>query len=127
MGLGLTAKIRDAGISLEGNNIKSKKTNIGFVPLINFQAQLLLTEGLNLILAGDALAAPQGRVEDIFIGVSYRLSNLYNLFNNHDLYKLSNNLNLKLGYRFLEGGADVEEVYNFAWLNYGVIGFILKI
>jgi hypothetical protein len=31
---------------------------------------------------------------------------------------------LKAGYRLLEGGADVEEVYNFAWLNFLVIGAV---
>ncbi|MCX7784897.1 MAG: hypothetical protein N2201_01520 [candidate division WOR-3 bacterium] len=112
LGVGLTAKIRDAEISLASHNIKSKKTNIGFVPLINFQMQYWLKEKFNLLLDGDALAVAQGRAEDIFIGGTY---------------KVSDNLRIKLGYRVIEGGADVEEVYNFAWLNYGILGIMLKI
>lgn len=112
LGLGLTAKIRDAEISLEGNGIKSKKTNVGFVPLINFNTQWKLHEAFDLVLEGDALVGPQGRAEDI------ALSGQYNL---------NNSLKLKIGYRFLEGGADVDEVYNFAWLNYGLVGIVLKI
>lgn len=34
VGAGLTAKVRDAAISLEGDGLSSTKTNMGFVPLI---------------------------------------------------------------------------------------------
>lgn len=37
VGVGLTAKIRDAAIKMEGGGLCSNKTNVGFVPLINFQ------------------------------------------------------------------------------------------
>ena len=29
----------------------------------------------------------------------------------------------RLGYRFLEGGADVDDVYNFAFIHYYVFGW----
>ena len=109
-GFGFTAKIRDAAISLEGDNKRSEKKNTGFVPLINFRAQWMFTKRLGLILDGDALAAPQGRAEDIMLALQY---------------KLNENVALKLGYRILEGGADVDEVYNFALLNYLLLGSIL--
>ena len=34
--------------------------------------------------------------------------------------EISPRWSLAAGYRMVEGGADVEEVYNFAWLHYGV-------
>jgi len=34
---------------------------------------------------------------------------------------------LAIGYRTVEGGADVDEVYNFAWLHYAVISFTHEI
>lgn len=36
-GLGLTAKIRDAAITLSSPGISVEKTNVGFVPIINFR------------------------------------------------------------------------------------------
>jgi hypothetical protein len=58
----------------------------------------------------DALAAKQGRAEDVSATVYYRLNN---------------KLRLKMGYRFVEGGSDGDEVYNFAWINYFSAGMVL--
>jgi hypothetical protein len=109
-GVGFTAKIRDASISLKGGNKEAEKKNTGFVPLINFRGEWRFSRNWTLVLDGDALAAPQGRAEDVFLGVE------------HDM---AQNVNVKLGYRILEGGADSGEVYTFALLHYIVIGVIL--
>jgi hypothetical protein len=109
-GLGVTAKIRDASISLKGGNKEAEKKNTGFVPLINFRLQWDFAEQYSLVLDGDALAAPQGRAEDVLLALEY---------------KVDETLRFKMGYRILEGGADVDEVYNFALLNYIVIGAII--
>ena len=109
VGLGLTAKIRDAAISLEGGGKKSEKTNVGFVPLIHFRVEWRFKPQFGLLLDGDALAAPQGRAEDVFLGLNYHASK---------------NLILKAGFRFIEGGADNKTVYNFALINFLVIGGI---
>jgi hypothetical protein len=106
-GIGLTAKIRDASISLEGDHQKTEKINTGFVPLINFKVDWMFVERFGLLLEGDALAAPQGRAEDVLLALQYRTSE---------------RVTLKLGYRLLEGGANVDEVYTFALVNYIVIG-----
>lgn len=106
-GIGFTAKIRDAKISLESGSAYAEKTNIGFVPIINFRLDWREGEKLGLIFEGDALAAPQGRAEDILLSATY---------------KLSNQLRFRVGYRILEGGADNDEVYNFTLINYAVIG-----
>ena len=106
-GFGLTAKIRDAGISLYSSNLTAEKTNVGVVPLINFRLLWNLEGGFGILLDGDALAAPQGRAEDVQIAATYNVSH---------------NINIRAGYRFLEGGADNDEVYNFALFNYASVG-----
>ncbi|KPK73236.1 hypothetical protein AMJ87_02480 [candidate division WOR_3 bacterium SM23_60] len=114
LGLGVTAKIRDAAISIvdsADSTHRSEKTNIGFVPLIRFSFEWRFVEPLALVLDGDALAAPQGRAEDISIAL---------------LSDISDRLSLKSGYRVLEGGADVDEVYSFTWVNYFFIGASLR-
>ncbi len=107
-GLGATAKIRDAAISIRSDNSFSEKTNIGFVPIVRFSCWWRFAKPLVLQLEGDALASPYGRAEDISVGI-------YGI--------LSNRLSLKTGYRVLEGGSDVEEVYSFTWVNYIFGGF----
>ena len=109
-GLGVTAKIRDAKIGLKRNNLESTKENFGFVPLINFRCFLKATNQLGFLLSGDALAAPQGRAEDILAAITYGKSDKFRI---------------KLGYRILEGGADNDEVYTFSFINYVVFGVIL--
>lgn len=106
-GLGLTAKIRDAKISMASEGLYAEKDNVGFVPLINFRLLWNINDQFGLLLDGDALAAPQGRAEDISLAATY---------------KLSEKLSVRLGYRILEGGADNDEVYNFALFHYGLAG-----
>jgi hypothetical protein len=106
-GIGFTAKIRDAAIRVAGEGLEAEKTNVGFVPLLNFRARWHLGDRASLLLVGDALAAPQGRAEDVLAAV---------------LYELSDNVEVYLGYRIVEGGADNDEVYNFALLNYASLG-----
>jgi hypothetical protein len=106
-GLGLTAKIRDAKIALSSAALQSEKTNVGFVPIINFRLLCHIDNKFGILLDGDALAAPQGRAEDVQIAA---------------IYKMKDNLILRAGYRILEGGADNDEVYNFALFNYASVG-----
>lgn len=112
LGLGFTAKIRDAEIRLSGPNAQSKKANVGVVPLLNFRLHYGLTARLGLLLDGDALAAPQGRAEDVLAAITYAHSD---------------RVQLRAGYRILEGGADNDEVYNFALLHYASIGVVLRL
>ena len=106
-GLGFTAKIRDAKIALSSPGLESEKTNVGFVPIINFRLLWNINDNFGLLLYGDALAAPQGRAEDILIALTYELSDSFGI---------------RAGYRILEGGADNDEVYNFSLFNYASVG-----
>jgi opacity protein-like surface antigen len=110
-GIGFTAKIRDAAIKVEGGGLSAEKTNVGFVPLLNFRLVWAATDRIDLLLEGDALAAPQGRAEDVIAGA---------------LVDLTENVRLRIGYRIVEGGADNDEVYNFALLNYASAGLIVS-
>jgi hypothetical protein len=107
IGIGLTAFIRDAAIKVEGGGLGSDKTNVGFVPLLNFRILWQFHERWGLLLEGDAAAAKQGRAEDVTLALQYRLSD---------------RVALRAGYRILEGGADVEEVYNFALVHFLSVG-----
>jgi len=110
-GIGATAKIRDAVIRLRNNSQTEEKTNVGFVPLINFRAEWFVREKLSIVLVGDALASPQGRAEDVLLA---------------GYFYPNRRVTLKAGYRLLEGGADNDEVYNFSLLHYAVIGAIIN-
>ncbi len=106
-GIGVTAKIRDASIELESGTRRAEKKNTGFVPLINFSIIWRFSSSLGFLLEGDALAAPQGRAEDVQLGI---------------LFGPWRRVSVRAGYRILEGGADNDEVYSFALLHYAVLG-----
>ncbi|MBW6513285.1 MAG: hypothetical protein K0B87_00795 [Candidatus Syntrophosphaera sp.] len=105
--IGLSGKVRDAVISLENEDGYAEKTDLGFVPLIGFEFGYDFTNELSVILKGEALASPFGRAEDVLLAFNYDFNDRYGLY---------------LGYRFLEGGSDIDEVYTFANVNYAAIG-----
>ncbi len=110
LAVGLTAKVRDAYIELRGDGRTARKDDLGVVPLLGFDARLPLGGAFTAQLAGDALAAPQGRAEDVRLALLYQLTPQRNAF---------------VGYRVLEGGADNDEVYTFALFHYAVAGVSL--
>ena len=110
-GIGFTAKIRDAKIALASGDEQSEKVNVGFVPIINFRLAWNPVEKAGILFEGDALAAPQGRAEDVLLALTY---------------KVSDNIGIKAGYRILEGGADNDEVYTFSLFHYAAAGLFIK-
>ena len=112
IGIGLTAKIRDAEVTIEGGGQTSTKTNVGFVPLINFRFLQILWGNISFLLEADALGAPQGRAEDVLAAFQM---------------PISNRIHIRVGYRLLEGGADVDEVYTFTYLHYLTAGMTIRI
>ena len=112
VGAGLTAKIRDADIRFKNETIDTHYDNVGFVPIINFYARYKPNYHWSFLIEGDALAARQGRAEDIFAGTSYQINS---------------SLGVKLGYRVLEGGADNDKIYNFNWVNYISAGILISL
>ncbi len=106
-GIGFTAKIRDAEIKVASDHITRSKKNVGFVPIVNFRFLWKISDSFGFLTEGDALAAPQGRAEDVLAALTY---------------KADEHVMIKGGYRILEGGADNDEVYTFSLINYAVIG-----
>ena len=104
-------KIRDAAIKLEGGGMESEKENTGVVPLLSFNLTWTPVEKLHLLIDGEALAAPQGRAEDVLFAMRY---------------DVSPRLALTAGYRILEGGADNDEVYTFSLFHHAVAGLVLS-
>lgn len=107
LGMGLSAKIRDAGTTISGGGKTEGSTNIGFVPLINVQMRWMPTEHFGLRVFADGLVAARGRAEDVLVT---------------GIYKVNDQLDLNLGYRLFEGGSDGASAYNFLLLHYAVAG-----
>ena len=100
---GTTSKGFSSGVK------SAEKTNLGFVPLINFSLVLNPKEKIIFTLNGDAIEGTQGRADDIFAGFEYSI-----------IHPIA----IKLGYRILEGGANVDQVYNFSLIHYASVGVI---
>ncbi len=104
--IGFTAKVRDAKIRLAQGSEVAEKPDVGFVPLLHIAGTRRLGTRWLAEFDADALAGGPGRAEDVALKLRYQL---------HD------RLSVAGGYRTVEGGADVDEVYNFAWLHYAVL------
>ena len=111
IGVGFTAKIRDARVQLSSGDLSYKKDDLGFVPLLHIFASRAFDLWM-LFLEGDGLAGEPGGAFDFFLG---------------GRINLTDNLSGKAGYRILEGGADVTEVYNFTLINFAIIGLVWDI
>lgn len=111
--LGASLLVRDARIAIKQGPFESDDTDLGFVPLVSFELDYAATSSLSLFIKGDALVGPVGRAEDIFGGILYDI--------------IDDKLQLKAGYRLIEGGADVDQVYNFAYFHFADFGVILTL
>jgi hypothetical protein len=103
--VGFTGKIRDAEVALSQGSNEASYDNVGFVPLLHLAGEWKMSERWSAILDADALAAPQGRAEDVALKIGYKIADAWSA---------------TAGYRMVEGGADNDEVYTFAWLHYVV-------
>lgn len=111
--LGATGLVRDARIALKQNSLTAKDTDLGVVPLVSFKLKYKASDILSLVLKGDALVGPQGRAEDIFTGALFHVP--------------GTGLSFKTGYRIIEGGADVNQVYNFALIHFADAGLVYQL
>jgi hypothetical protein len=105
--VGFTGFVRDARVALNQGDRTAEDTDVGFVPLGHVSAEARLAERWSLALDLDGSAAPQGRAIDFAATLAYRPTPRLKVFG---------------GYRTIEGGADVDAVYAFAWLNAVVVG-----
>lgn len=103
--VGFTGFVRDARIALTQDATAAEDADVGFVPLGHVSAQARLADRWELALELDGAAAPQGRAFDFAGTINFRPTPRWTL---------------AAGYRTIEGGADVDEVFTFAWLNAAV-------
>ncbi len=105
--VGGALKLRDASIRLRSGDTQAEKANTGLVPLLSLRLRWQVSERLHGLIDGEALAAPQGRAEDLLLALGYTVNEA---------------LSLRLGYRLLEGGADNDEVYTFSLFHQYTVG-----
>jgi hypothetical protein len=101
--VGGTIKVRDAFIELKQSDRTKARKSIGIVPLFYAYSKYKFENNFLLTLDFDGLVAPQGRALDV--GLMFG-------------YYFNPTLQIDVGYRMLEGGADNEKVYNFSQINY---------
>jgi hypothetical protein len=104
--VGFTGFVRDARIALTQADRAAEDTDVGFVPLGHVSAEARLAARWSVRFVLDGSAAPQGRALDFAATLEHRPAARWTVFG---------------GYRTIEGGADVDTVYAFAWLN-AVVG-----
>lgn len=109
--VGGSLKVRDAKIELQQGETTSKDTDVGLVPLAYFAAHYRLAERWQVLFDFAGLAGGPGRAIDSSLKLGYD-------FNDH--------WGVTAGYRLLEGGADIEDVYNFAWFNSAVVSGVYR-
>jgi hypothetical protein len=109
--VGFTGFVRDARIALTQTDRSAEDTDVGFVPLGHVSADARLSTRWSAGFVLDGSAAPQGRAFDVAATLEYRPTPRWSVFG---------------GYRTIEGGADVDTVYTFAWLNAGVGGIRVR-
>ncbi len=104
--VGVTGVVRDANIELRQGTLQANDDDVGFVPALHFGANYRFTDRWRFRLDFDGLAGGPGRLFDVGLFLDYDVN---------DSWRIGG------GYRTLEGGADTDEVYNFAWLHYAVL------
>jgi hypothetical protein len=109
--VGLTGLVRDAGISLHGGDVFREKLNTGVVPLLSFSVLWRFAGPWGVLLDGDALAGGPGRAEDVTIALRRQLRE---------------DVAARIGYRIVEGGADVDEVFNFALVSFAAAAIEIR-
>lgn len=100
--VGPVLKVRDARLSVSQAGARSSFSNLGPVPLLGLGVDYRASESIHFIFYSDALAGGPGYAYDV---------------NAEIRYKISPSQTLGVGYRTLGGGADNDELKNFARFN----------
>lgn len=105
-GVGGTVFVRDARVALAQDGLRADDQDIGVVPLVHLRGERRFGDSLRLVIDVDGAASPQGRAFDAALLLRRDWSSGWHL---------------GAGYRSLEGGADNDDVYTFAWQHYATI------
>ncbi len=105
-GLGAAMLVRDADITLEQGEKRQSRDDLGLVPLLHLYGEYRFNDRASVILDMEGAWSPMGRAVDAALKAQCNFdSGLY----------------VETGYRTLEGGADNDDVYTFAWLHYALV------
>jgi len=106
-GAGAAALVRDAKITLEQGDRRQSRDDLGLVPLLHLHGAYRIHDRVCLVLDMEGAWSPMGRAVDAAITAQYESDSGW--------YAMA-------GYRTLEGGADNDSVYTFAWLHFALAG-----
>ncbi|HEY7885864.1 MAG TPA: hypothetical protein VIC08_13050 [Cellvibrionaceae bacterium] len=106
-GVGAALLVRDAKIELHQEDVHEVDDDLGLVPLLHAYGAYRFNNQLSLVLDVEGAAASAGRAIDASLKF---------------YYQLPSGLQLSMGYRTLEGGADNDSLYTFAWVHYAALG-----
>ena len=109
--LGAGVLVRDARIELRQGELQAADPDLGFVPVAVFSAERQISPQLNFIFDFEGLGSTQGRALDGSLKLTYDVTPRWRL---------------GAGYRGLEGGADVESVFTFAFIHYGLVSMAYR-
>ncbi|MCB5247756.1 MAG: hypothetical protein LHW57_07015 [Candidatus Cloacimonetes bacterium] len=77
------------------------------MPLIGIELGYDFNDKFGILLKGEGLWSPFGRAEDFLLSTRYNVNDQVTMY---------------LGYRFLEGGSDIDELLTFASFHYLTLG-----
>jgi hypothetical protein len=102
-GIGGALLVRDAKVELQQGLLKESNTDLGFVPLLHVYGAYYFNDRVSAIMDIEGAGASQGRAIDAAVKIAYQWPSGWHA---------------AAGYRTLEGGADNNSVYTFAWLHF---------
>ncbi|MDX2066415.1 MAG: hypothetical protein SFX74_11790 [Fimbriimonadaceae bacterium] len=103
---GYTLKARDAVVGLRQGNLRRRFSNFGLVPLLHIGGRYRFSERFALAFDFDGLVATQGRALDLGLFLET---------------PVARNLDLRIGGRVVDGGADNDRTRNVALItSYGI-------
>ncbi len=109
--VGPVLKVRDAKLSVTQTSARSSFSNVGPVPLLGVGAEYRWSESLSALIYSDALAGGPGYAYDVNAELRYSWARTQ----------------VGVGYRTLGGGADNDELKNFARFNSWLASYTLSL
>ena len=104
--IGATLKVRDAEIRLKQGDTESFDDDVGLVPLLYLAGSYQLNDRWSVRADLDGLAGGPGRAIDLGVALDYSIAKRWQV---------------GAEVRVLDGGADTDDVYNFARFNSAAI------
>lgn len=105
-GAGAALLVRDAWIGLEQGMTSAGDYDLGLVPLLHLYGRYAFSDHWATVLDVEGLGSTQGRAIDAALTLAWQPDARWTLAG---------------GYRTLEGGADNDSVYTFAWIHYALL------